>query len=78
MPLNLKVHLVENILDLKTIEQKPTRNGYGEGLVRAQKMQDQFFRKMSAEEKIRLMSRFYHFARSLQKLNFYGTRKASS
>lgn len=33
MPLNLKVKLVENILDLKSLEQAPTRAGYGEGLV---------------------------------------------
>lgn len=35
MPLNPKAKLVDNILDLKTLEQAPTRNGYGEGLVQA-------------------------------------------
>lgn len=35
MPINPKIKLVENILDLKTIEQKPTRDGYGQGLVEA-------------------------------------------
>ena len=35
MPLNPKVKLAENILDLNALEQKPTRNGYGEGLVQA-------------------------------------------
>lgn len=35
MPLNPKVKLVENILDLKSLEQKPTRDGYGLGLVQA-------------------------------------------
>ncbi|MBI3627275.1 MAG: transketolase family protein [Candidatus Sungbacteria bacterium] len=29
------MHLVQNLLDVATIEQKPTRNGYGEGLVKA-------------------------------------------
>jgi len=33
MPINQKMKLVENILDLNTLEQKPTRNGFGEGLV---------------------------------------------
>src|SRR3989304_477261 len=32
MPINQKMKLVENILDLNTLEQKPTRNGFGEGL----------------------------------------------
>ena len=35
MPLNPKAKLVENILDLKSLEQKPTRDGYGTGLVAA-------------------------------------------
>lgn len=35
MPINPKVKLVENILDLKSLEQKPTRDGYGLGLVQA-------------------------------------------
>jgi transketolase len=35
MPVNPNAHLVQNLLDPNTIEQKPTRNGYGEGLVRA-------------------------------------------
>lgn len=35
MPLNPQAKLAENILDLKTIEQKPTREGFGEGLVQA-------------------------------------------
>ena len=33
MPVNLSVGLIENLLDLKSIEQKPTRNGYGDGLL---------------------------------------------
>lgn len=37
MPVNLSAKLVPNLLDLATIEQKPTRNGYGEGLVNAAK-----------------------------------------
>ena len=35
MPLNPKAKLVENILDLKSLEQKPTRDGFGLGLVQA-------------------------------------------
>lgn len=35
MPFNPKAKLVENILDLKSLEQKPTRDGYGLGLVQA-------------------------------------------
>lgn len=35
MPVNPKMHLVESILDLKFLEQKPTRDGYGLGLVQA-------------------------------------------
>jgi transketolase len=35
MPINPKVKLVETILDLKTLDQKPTRDGYGSGLVKA-------------------------------------------
>ena len=35
MPINPKMHLVENILDLKSLDQKPTRDGYGLGLVEA-------------------------------------------
>ena len=35
MPLNPQAKLVENILDLKSLEQKPTRNGYGLGLLEA-------------------------------------------
>lgn len=35
MPLNPKAKLVENILDTASLEQIPTRNGYGEGLVQA-------------------------------------------
>ncbi|MBI4135064.1 MAG: transketolase family protein [Candidatus Sungbacteria bacterium] len=34
MPVNPAANLVPNLLDLKSIEQKPTRNGYGEGLVK--------------------------------------------
>lgn len=37
MPVALKVKLAENILKLEKLEQKPTRNGYGEGLVEAGK-----------------------------------------
>ena len=35
MPINPEMKLVENILDLKKIEQRPTRDGYGMGLVQA-------------------------------------------
>lgn len=35
MPLNPQAKLVENILDLKSLEQKPTRDGYGMGLLQA-------------------------------------------
>ena len=35
MPINPKANLVSNILDLKIIEQVPTRKGYGEGLLAA-------------------------------------------
>ena len=35
MPVNPKAKLVENILDLKTLEQKLTRDGFGLGLVEA-------------------------------------------
>lgn len=35
MPVNSKIKLVENILDWKSLEQKPTRDGYGLGLVQA-------------------------------------------
>ncbi|QQG42429.1 MAG: transketolase family protein [Candidatus Giovannonibacteria bacterium] len=35
MPINPKVKLVLNILEFKTIEQAPTRKGYGEGLLAA-------------------------------------------
>ena len=35
MPLNPQAKLVENTLDLKSLEQKPTRDGYGLGLVQA-------------------------------------------
>jgi len=35
MPVNPKTKLVENILDLKSLEQKPTRDGFGFGLVQA-------------------------------------------
>lgn len=35
MPVNPKIKLVENILDLKSLEQKPTRDGFGLGLVQA-------------------------------------------
>lgn len=35
MPFNLQAKLAENILDLKALEQKPTRDGYGLGLVEA-------------------------------------------
>lgn len=35
MPINHKVKLVENILDLKFLEQQPTRDGFGLGLVGA-------------------------------------------
>lgn len=35
MPINRAARLVENILDLKSLEQKPTRDGMGLGLVQA-------------------------------------------
>ena len=35
MPVNPKAKLVENILDPKSLEQKPTRDGFGLGLVQA-------------------------------------------
>lgn len=35
MPINKKAKLVSNVLDLKSLEQKPTRDGYGLGLVEA-------------------------------------------
>jgi len=35
MPINQKAKLVENILDLKSLEQKPIREGFGLGLVEA-------------------------------------------
>ena len=35
MPINSQMKLVENILDLEKLEQKPTRDGYGTGLVAA-------------------------------------------
>ena len=35
MPINQKLKLAPNILDLKTVEQAPTRKGYGEGLLEA-------------------------------------------
>ncbi|GEM_PF-3199915 len=76
MFLNPNAHLVENLVDSKSIMQKPTRGSYDK-IFRAGTVQDQIFRKMSAEEKIKLMSRFYRFARSLQQSRHYGTRKAS-
>lgn len=33
MSVNLSARLIENIVDLKSLEQKPTRNGYGDGLL---------------------------------------------
>lgn len=33
MPFNPKAELVENIFDFKSLDQKPTRNGYGDGLL---------------------------------------------
>ncbi len=33
MPIGKQVKLVDNVLDLKTLEQRPTRNGYGDGLL---------------------------------------------
>jgi len=35
MPVNAEMKLVENILDLKSLEQKPTREGFGLGMVQA-------------------------------------------
>ena len=42
----------------------------------AQEVQDNIFRKMSAEEKIKLTSEFSSFCLKLNKLNKYGNRKA--
>ena len=33
MPINPSIKLVENTLDIKSLEQRPTRDGYGFGLV---------------------------------------------
>src|SRR3989338_7189563 len=35
MPISKKAKLVYNVLDLSALEQKPTRDGYGLGLVQA-------------------------------------------
>ena len=35
MPLNVKAKLVENVLDVKSLDQKTTRDGYGLGLLQA-------------------------------------------
>src|SRR3989338_783090 len=35
MPININAKLAPNVLDLKTVEQLPTRKGYGEGLLEA-------------------------------------------
>src|SRR3989344_6279647 len=35
MPINPQIHLVENILDPKSLEQKPTRDGVGFGMLQA-------------------------------------------
>ena len=35
MPINQKMQFVENILDLKSLEQRPTRDGFGLGLLQA-------------------------------------------
>src|SRR3989344_948479 len=35
MPVNPKAKLVENIFDLETLVERPTRDGYGLGLVQA-------------------------------------------
>ena len=35
MSINPQMKLVENILDLKSLEQKPTRDGFGLGLMQA-------------------------------------------
>lgn len=35
MPINSQAKLVSDILDLKSLEQKPTRDGFGLGLVQA-------------------------------------------
>lgn len=35
MPINPNLNFAENILDLKSLGQKPTRDGYGLGLVQA-------------------------------------------
>ena len=43
----------------------------------AQDIQDEIFRKMSAEESVRLAGRFYQFAKELNKLgeSYDGTRR---
>ena len=33
MPLNPEAKLVDNVFDLKAIDQKPTRDGFGKGVV---------------------------------------------
>jgi len=44
----------------------------------AQEMQDDIFRKMSPSEKIKMMSDFYRFAKTLQQLGkSYGRTKTS-
>ena len=35
MPFNSHTKLADNILDMKSLTQAPTRNGYGTGLVQA-------------------------------------------
>ncbi|MFH1759432.1 MAG: hypothetical protein ABH822_02660 [Patescibacteria group bacterium] len=42
----------------------------------AEKIQDDIFRKMSAEKKVKLASEFFNFAKALQVKN-YGTRTTS-
>lgn len=37
MPVNRHAHLITNLLDTQAVEQKPTRDGFGEGVVRAGK-----------------------------------------
>lgn len=40
MPLNTDAKLVENIFDLKTLEKKSTRDGFGKGVVEAGEKDD--------------------------------------
>lgn len=78
MPLNSNAHLVEYPLDLQARGPKMIRTQFDARSIKAQEVQDQIFRKMSAEKKLKLMSQFYHFARLLHTSKPHGTRKTPS